>query len=131
VHVQGIPEHAVTRRWLLKAIYELLDLPGYGEPQWAFDVVRELAGTDTPLGRRYPCPCCDYLTLNEPATGTFWICEVCRWEDDNTQYCDIDYARGANQVSLREARENYRRYGTCKPNRDLSVREPLPEEKPH
>jgi ribosomal protein L37AE/L43A len=130
VHVQGVPDRVVTHRWLLMAVNELLDLPGYGEPPWVFDVVRDLSGVDTALGRRYPCPCCDYLTLSEPATGTFWICDVCRWEDDNLQYVHIDDPGGANQVSLRQARENYRRHGTCKPDRDLPVREPLPEEKP-
>jgi hypothetical protein len=92
------------------------------------DVVRQLAGEETPLGRRYPCPCCDHLTLPEPATGTHFICSVCWWEDDRSQYCDLDYARGANGVSLRQARSDYRVHGSSKPDRDLPVREPRPEE---
>jgi hypothetical protein len=121
---------ATSGRWLLMVLVELLSLPRGDRPEWLFDAVRDLVGVDTLLGRRYPCPCCDYLTLPEPATGTFWICEVCRWEDDNLQYVYIDDPGGANQVSLRQARENYRRCGTSKPDRDLPVREPLPEERP-
>jgi hypothetical protein len=121
---------AASGRWLLTVLIALLGLPRGDRPKWLFDAVRDLTGVDTALGRRYPCPCCDHLTLPEPATGTFWICGVCFWEDDNLQYVHIDQPRGANRVSLRQARENYRRYGTCKPDRDLPVREPLPEEKP-
>lgn len=36
----------------------------------------------------YPCVCCGFLTLAEPPPGTFEICSVCRWEDDNVQARD-------------------------------------------
>jgi ribosomal protein L37AE/L43A len=121
---------AASGRWLLTVLIELLGLPRGDRPAWLFDAVRDLVGVDTSLGRRYPCPCCDNLTLSEPATGTFWICDVCRWEDDNLQYVHIDDPGGANQISLRQARENYWRHGTCKPHRDLPVRAPLPAELP-
>lgn len=114
----------------LTAVSELLGLPRTGKPRWVFDVVRDLAGEDTPLGRRFPCGCCDFLTLPEPAPGTHYICPVCGWQDDWTQYEDLDYTGGANRPSLREARKSYRLHGTSEPGRKLRVRDPLPEERP-
>ncbi len=37
---------------------------------------------------RYACPCCGYLTLTEKPPGTFAICPVCFWEDDEVQFKD-------------------------------------------
>jgi hypothetical protein len=51
---------------------------------------------------------------------------VCRWEDDNVQYDDIDYGGGANRVSLREAQENFRRHGVSDLKRIDGARPPLP-----
>jgi hypothetical protein len=78
----------------------------------------------------YPCPCCGFLTLDEPPPGTFAICPVCFWEDDNIQGADPEYAGGANVVSLREARENFRTLGACEARFRNNVREPTPEEVP-
>jgi hypothetical protein len=60
---------------------------------------------------RYPCPCCSYLTLKEKPPGTFAVCPVCYWEDDDVQFDDPSRAGGANQVSLDEARKNFSQYG--------------------
>jgi hypothetical protein len=57
--------------------------------------------------RRYPCPCCGLLTLDEEPPGTFDICTVCGWEDDNVQFDDPDYTGGANTMSLNEAKKAY------------------------
>ena len=65
--------------------------------------------------KKYPCPCCGSLTLSEPPPGTFDICDVCDWEDDRVQYDEPGLDEGANHVSLREARENYRKYGIADP----------------
>lgn len=64
------------------------------------------------MEERFPCPCCDRLTLDEQPPGTYGICEECGWEDDEVQYHDVDFRGGANHESLREARENYRRHGS-------------------
>lgn len=37
------------------------------------------------------------------------ICEVCGWEDDIVQNAHPDYRGGANQMSLNEAREAYKK----------------------
>ena len=61
---------------------------------------------------KYQCPCCNCLTLDEPpGEGSYDICSVCYWEDDPVQFKDENYAGGANHVSLKEARENYRLIG--------------------
>ena len=73
-----------------------------------------------------PCPCCGCITMFE--RDAWEICPVCFWEDDPIQYERQDYAGGANPVSLREAQENYRRFGACEVNMLQFVRSPLPEE---
>lgn len=78
----------------------------------------------------YPCPCCDYLTFEEEPSGTFEICPVCYWEDDNVQNNDPGYDGGANGVSLNKAKENFAKYGAVKEELIKEVRMPLPEEQP-
>lgn len=50
----------------------------------------------------YKCPCCNYNTLKEKPTGTFQICPICNWEDDDVQFNNPDYKGGANFDSLNE-----------------------------
>ena len=37
------------------------------------------------------------------------ICHVCGWEDDDIQNDDPDFAGGANDMSLNEAKEAYKK----------------------
>lgn len=60
---------------------------------------------------KYMCPCCEYYTLTKPAGGTFLICNVCYWEDDQVQLDDPDYTGGVNVVSLNQARDNFKKFG--------------------
>ena len=83
-----------------------------------------------PDGPRFPCPCCGYLTLDEEPTGTFAICAVCFWEDDNVQFHDPGYEGGANRVSLEQARENFRLHRVSDLRSKAHVRSPRPEEQP-
>lgn len=78
----------------------------------------------------FPCPCCGYLTLAIPPPGSFVICPVCCWEDDDAQFNDQDLAGGANRVSLRDARENFKRFAAADPNDGNATRAPMPEEFP-
>jgi len=78
---------------------------------------------------KYPCPCCGYLALDDEP-GSFEICPVCYWEDDNIQRNNPIYKGGANDISLNEARENYKKIGAISEEYSDSVRPPLNEEKP-
>lgn len=60
---------------------------------------------------KFVCPCCGRKALDEKPPGTFDICPVCFWEDDDVQFDDPDYVGGANAVSLNVARENYKKFG--------------------
>jgi hypothetical protein len=77
---------------------------------------------------KFECPCCGYITLDEQPPGTFDICPVCFWEDDNYQFENPDYAGGANRVSLNQCRINFKLFG-AKEKRVLDlVRKPLDSE---
>jgi hypothetical protein len=78
--------------------------------------------------KKYPCPCCGYLTLTDKL-GTFGICPVCYWEDDNLQYDNPDYDGGANGISLNEARKNYKNIGAISGEYLELVRQPYESEK--
>jgi hypothetical protein len=78
----------------------------------------------------YPCPCCGNLTLANQPPGTFEVCPVCFWEDDDVQYRDPRFQGGANKVSLFEARANYAAIGASSPEFVDEVRAPRPEELP-
>lgn len=55
----------------------------------------------------FPCPCCGFETLDEKSPGTFGICAVCDWEDDNVQFADPDFPGGANRDSLRQFQKQW------------------------
>jgi hypothetical protein len=58
------------------------------------------------------CPCCDYFSLAE--RGKCLVCPVCFWEDDcedpkNPQWEEPSDLN--NDVTLKEARCNFKKYG--------------------
>jgi len=80
---------------------------------------------------KYPCPCCNCLTLDEsPGEGSCDICPVCFWEDDPVQFRDENYAGGANHVSLTAARLNFQSIGASEERVRHLVRPPKDDEKP-
>lgn len=79
---------------------------------------------------KYQCPCCGNYTLPDKPAGTYYICKVCYWEDDNVQYDDPDYRGGANGESLNQARRNYKEFGVSDKRFLDKVRKPLYEELP-
>ncbi len=83
-----------------------------------------------PPARRFPCPCCGCLTLEQEPPGTFCHCEVCWWEDDAVQFADPAYEGGANAPSLHQAREHYHTLGVSDPHLKGHERKPRPEELP-
>lgn len=71
---------------------------------------------------KYTCPCCGYRTLEE-AHG-YDICSICFWEDDYSQFENVDLAGVANKVSLRQAQQNYIKFGSCEVGCLSLVRKP-------
>lgn len=55
--------------------------------------------------RLKPCPCCGARV--HARLGEYEICEVCGWEDDPVQSADPDYAGGANELSLNQAKAEW------------------------
>lgn len=94
-------------------------------PGWVYDWHRQ---QETEMN--YACPCCGYLTLGEEPPGTFEICPVCGWEDDEVQFRDSAYEGGANSVSLDQAKQNFAAFGAIEKGSLGSVRKPRPEEIP-
>ena len=76
----------------------------------------------------YGCLCCGCWTLEEAPPGTFAICPVCGWEDDNVQAADPTYAGGANTMSLEQARASFRTIGAISPEALPFVRPPTADE---
>jgi Cysteine-rich CPCC len=59
---------------------------------------------------KYPCPCCGHVVFGEPP-GSYDICPICFWEDDNLQLRWPSWAGGANRPSLIESQRTYRQEG--------------------
>jgi hypothetical protein len=60
----------------------------------------------------------------------FEICEVCFWQYDAVAHDKPDTMKGANRITLKQAQENFRQYGVCKPEFKNKIRAPLEEELP-
>ena len=69
---------------------------------------QKFRGVKMNYSRKYACPCCGYYTLEE--YRGYEICEICYWEDDPLQ-AENHHLYGANNISLEQARENYRSFG--------------------
>lgn len=77
---------------------------------------------------KYKCPCCGYYTFDEKPNGSYDICKVCFWEDDPMQLEDPTYNGGGNHISLKEARENFLKFGACERKMIVYVRKPKQDE---
>src|ERR1700685_465375 len=71
----------------------------------------------------YPCPCCGFNVFADP-TGSYDICPICFWEDDNVQLAFPDLAGGANKCSLIEGQQNFAAFGVCEMRFKSRVRAP-------
>jgi hypothetical protein len=78
--------------------------------------------------KAYRCPCCKYKTLHE--RGGFGICPVCWWEDDGQDEYDAEEVRGGpnGMLSLRQAQENFKKFGASDKPFVVRARKPLPDE---
>lgn len=76
-------------------------------------------------GGPYPCPCCGYKTLTVRK-----VHEICFWQDDGQGDEDADTIRdGPNHdLSLTQARNNFKEFGASSLRRREYARPPLPSE---
>jgi hypothetical protein len=130
VYLEPDRKRAWAGRHLFAVLSELWELPHGRVDTWVYEVFESLAGHRTPLGVRYACPCCDFLTLTDPLRRSYETCPVCGWEDDPVQFVDLNDAGGANGPSLLEARASFQRSGVSQPRFLGRARSPLPAEKP-
>lgn len=55
----------------------------------------------------FPCPVCG--KYNFKMFGNYDVCPVCNWENDDAQYDNPDETGCANQMSLNQAREAWKK----------------------
>jgi hypothetical protein len=53
------------------------------------------------------CPVCGYYTLDRDEP--YSVCSICDWEDDPIQADDPDFWGGANDLSLNDYRNQWRK----------------------
>ena len=72
------------------------------------------------------CPVCKTpMFSQDDFPGSYFICDICRWEDDSVRYNNHDFDGGANDVSLNQAIKNYKLYGISDPTK-LVIKPNLP-----
>ena len=81
-----------------------------------------------PDGSLYPCPCCGYVMFDEPP-GSYDICDICGWEDDEVQLRWPQSWGGANSPSLIDAQTNFARFGSSEERRLPWGRVPTPSDR--
>ena len=85
---------------------------------------------EEPAGR-YPCPCCGYLTFPVPREEAMaYICPVCLWENDVFDPGEDDPSDENRGMTLRQGRENYRKWGAVREDLVPHARQPRPGERP-
>lgn len=61
------------------------------------------------MSKKFPCECCGFLTYSYDPKGTFDICDICFWQQDDVQEEDPTYRGGANAECLEEAQERFKK----------------------
>ncbi len=79
----------------------------------------------------YPCPCCGFLTFPVPKEAAIaYVCPVCLWENDVFDPGEDDPSDENHGMTLREGRENDRKWGAVREDLAGCTRPPRPEELP-
>lgn len=80
---------------------------------------------------RFPCPCCGYLTFPVPKEEAIaYICPVCFWENDVFDPGEDTPSDENHGMTLRQGRENYRKWGAVREDLVGFARLPRLEEMP-
>ncbi len=87
----------------------------------------ETTNDEVTAREKYKCPVCGYYTLDS-FYGSYDICPVCFWEEDNLQFDNPLLSGGANGVSLIRAKMNYHEFGAAEKRGLKYVRQPEPAE---
>ncbi len=75
---------------------------------------------------KYPCPCCGSLTLPVPSEEAIaYICPVCFWENDVFTPGEDEPSDENHGLTLRQGRENYRRWGAVREDLAGKTRPPV------
>jgi hypothetical protein len=81
---------------------------------------------------RSPCEVCGYLTHAVDERGLFFICPVCFWEDDGFHEDPDEPCGGPNyEISVNQAKANFRTFGAYRKDVIPHVRKPKQEEMPY
>lgn len=95
------------------------------------DTLAVLCCSITIQQKRYPCPCCGWLTYRVSASqDQGYICPVCFWENDPFIVSDLQPSDSNHGLTLEQARMNYRTIGAVEQAMLPHVRLPLECEKP-
>lgn len=76
------------------------------------------------------CPCCGYITIPNKGDALAYICPVCMWEIDLFIHTEDELSDLNHGLSLKEAKENYRQYGSSEKSLKKYCREPKETEQP-
>lgn len=80
--------------------------------------------------KKYQCPCCECYTYNVPANEDCgYICPVCFWENDPFVATDSELSDSNHGMTLKEAKNNYLKFGACEKAMLCHVRAPKDNEK--
>jgi len=86
----------------------------------------EITSIEGEEGELYTCSCCGFKSL--PDRYEHSICKVCFWEDTGDYELDSDQFSSCNQMSIKTARMNFKKFGACS-ERSLEFVDPLGKEK--
>lgn len=74
------------------------------------------------------CPCCNKLTIDDTTTPITEICDVCYWQYDEVAQRNENSIIGPNNISLNQAKKNYKLFGASEYKFINLVRKPTKEE---
>ncbi len=70
---------------------------------------------EQPAAGKYPCPCCGNNTLPVPQEDAIaYICPICLWENDVFIRSEEEPSDENHGMTLRQAKECFRKTGSCR-----------------